>query len=224
VGIQNRCALGRPSGLRGSHFLSSRKASPKSELFVALSRDLSGNMWLGGKFIPPRYRRQPQCDRSGVEPNACAEAERRHPDSFHVLERSRGTRRRARRIALSQAGFNGSSFRCCSSCRTEHPRKLANALAQGFERCVDSCLSLSDVREVWSLHLFHSRFEAFAAYRIHRQEGECLRQGTPSAPVCRNSMCAFTFPNNCTQIHFAKRTFRNRPLVFDVSPLARTGM
>lgn len=60
--------------------------------------------------------------------------------------------------------------------------------------------------------MFHGRLESFAAYGIHCQEGECLREWY----AIRSSMEKFNvcihFPENCTQIHFTERALRNRPL------------
>lgn len=59
--------------------------------------------------------------------------------------------------------------------------------------------------------MFHSRFEAFAAYGIHGKEGECLcewytiRSGMQKFNVCNH------FPENCTQSHFTESSLRNRP-------------
>lgn len=69
-----------------------------------------------------------------------------------------------------------SAFRCRSSSRSEHHRKLADALPQCFERRVDRSLFLTNVRKACIVHFFGSRFEAFATHSIHRKKGECLRK------------------------------------------------
>ena len=59
--------------------------------------------------------------------------------------------------------------------------------------------------------MFHSRFEAFAAYGIHRKEGECLREWyTIRSGVQKFNVCNH-FPENCTQSHFTESSLRNRP-------------
>ena len=141
------------------------------------------------------YRQQPQCDRSGVEPNARAEAERRHPHSFHVLEPSQGTRRTARRTALSQTGFDElhlfdvdrrAELSIPESWRTLS-RKVSNAASIAVCLCPTSeksGVSICSTAVLKRLLLTES---------IARKANACAR-GTPSAPACRNSMCAFTFP------------------------------
>jgi len=62
-----------------------------------------------------------------------------------------------------------------------------------------------------TLHLFGSRFEAFAAYVIHRKEAECLREWYPIRSSMQKFNVSIHFPKNCTQSHFTGRSLRNRP-------------
>ena len=104
-----------------------------------------------------------------------------------------------------------SAFRCRSSSRSEHHRKLTDALPQCFERHVDRSLFLNNVRKACILHFFGSRFEAFAAHGIHRKEGECLckwyavRSGMQKFNVCLD------FPECGSKSDFSERALRNRP-------------
>jgi hypothetical protein len=83
---------------------------------------------------------------------------------------------KANLVAKFRESSVASAFRSRSSSRSEHPRKLVDTLAQGFERRVDRSLFLYNVRKACILHFFGSRFEALAAHGIHRKEGECLRK------------------------------------------------
>jgi hypothetical protein len=59
--------------------------------------------------------------------------------------------------------------------------------------------------------LFYSRFEAFAAYGIHRKEGECLCEWY----TIRSGMQKFDvrnhFPEDRAQCHFTESSLGNRP-------------
>ena len=107
-----------------------------------------------------------------------------------------------------------SHFRSRPSPRSEHLRDLADALPQltpAFERHVDRCLFLFDVREACTLHLFCSSVEAFGAYGIHRNKAECLRERYTISSGMQKFNVRIHFPKNCTQSHFAERSLGNRP-------------
>lgn len=98
--------------------------------------------------------------------------------------------------------LGGRSFRSHPSPRGKHPRKLADALPQltpAFERPVDGCLFLFDVREACTLHLFGSIVEAFGAYGIHRKKAECLREWYTISSRMQKFNVRIHFPENCTQ-------------------------
>ena len=59
--------------------------------------------------------------------------------------------------------------------------------------------------------MFHSRFEAFAAYGIHRKEGECLREWYTIGSGMEKFNMSIHFPENCTQSQFPESSLRNRP-------------
>ena len=115
-------------------------------------------------------------------------------------------------VAKFSESSAGSAFRSrSSSSRNEHPRKLADALAQGFERRVDRSLFLYNVRKACILHFFGSRFQAFAAHGIHREEGECLRKRYAVRSGVQKFNVCIHFPEYCTKSHFTERSLRNRP-------------
>ena len=107
-------------------------------------------------------------------------------------------------------GSVGSAFRSRSSSRSEHPRKLADALPQGLKRRVDRCPFPFNVGEAPALHLLDSRFEAFAAYGIHRKEGECLRERYSIRSGMQKFNVRIHFPKNGTQSHLAERFLGDR--------------
>jgi hypothetical protein len=72
-------------------------------------------------------------------------------------------------------------------------RKVSNAASIGVCFCTTSeklafCISSVAALKRWLL-----------TASIARKANACA-SGTPSAPVCRNSMCAFTFPNTVAKV------------------------
>lgn len=59
------------------------------------------------------------------------------------------------------------------------------------------------------MHLFGSRLEAFAAYGIHRKEGECLREWYAIRSGMQKFDVRIHFPEHRTQSHFSERSLRN---------------
>lgn len=104
-----------------------------------------------------------------------------------------------------------SAFRCRSSSRSEHHRKLADALPQGFERGVDRSLFPNNVRKACILHFFGSRFEAFAAHGIHRKEGGCLRKWYAVRSGMQKFNVCIHFPEYGSKSDFGELPLRNRP-------------
>ena len=104
-----------------------------------------------------------------------------------------------------------SAFRCRSPSRSEHHRKLADALPQCFERRVDRSLFLNNVGKACTVHFFGSRFEAFAAHGIHRKEGECLRKWYAVRSGMQKFNVCLHFPEYGSKSDFSERALRNRP-------------
>ena len=116
-----------------------------------------------------------------------------------------------RRPQSSAESSVASAFRCRSSSRSEHYRKLADALPQCFERHVDRSLFLSNVRKACILHFFGSRFEAFAAHGIHRKEGECLRKRYAVRSGMQKFNVCIHFPEYGSESYSSERALSNRP-------------
>jgi hypothetical protein len=114
-------------------------------------------------------------------------------------------------LYLRRCSVGQSHFRSYPSPRSERPGKLAEALPQAFERRVERCLFLFNVREACTLHLLGSSVEAFCAYGIHRKEAECLREPYTIRSGVQKFNVRIHFPKNCTQSHFTDRTLGNRP-------------
>ena len=57
-----------------------------------------------------------------------------------------------------------------------------------------------------------SRFEAFGAYRIHRQERECLREWYTIRPGVQKFNVCIHFPKNCAQSDVAECAIRMKSL------------
>jgi len=111
--------------------------------------------------------------------------------------------------------FGRSHFRSRPSSRSEHPRKLAEAvpqLAQAFERPVQSRLFLFDVSETCTLHLLGGSAKAFGAYGTHGKEAECLCERYTISSCMQKFNVRIHSPKNGTQSHFAQRSFGNRTL------------
>ena len=106
-----------------------------------------------------------------------------------------------------------SHFRSHPSPRSEHLRKLADALPEftpAFGGPVESCLFLFDVSEACTLHLLCSSVKTFGAYGIHRKEAECLCERYTISSCMEKFNVRVHSPKNCTQSHFAERSFGNR--------------
>ncbi len=62
------------------------------------------------------------------------------------------------------------------------------------------------------MHFFDSSFEALATHGIHREEGECLREGnTIRAPMQKFNVCVH-FPKHRTENNFPECSLRNGSL------------
>jgi hypothetical protein len=70
---------------------------------------------------------------------------------------------------------------------------------------------LFHIAETRTLHLRSGSAESFATYLVHVNEAKCSgERGIPSAPLCRNWICALTFPKTAFKPNVGQRSLRDR--------------